>query len=79
MPVPRISSIWRREGLKVPQKQPKRGQLLAEQLSILARAGCAAIQGYLIGKPSRSLASPDQVRRLMLLALQAVENDVAFN
>jgi diguanylate cyclase (GGDEF)-like protein len=48
------------------------------QLSIVAREGCAAIQGYLIGKPSRSLASPDQVRRAMLLAPRAVEEDAAF-
>jgi len=48
------------------------------QLSIVAREGCAAIQGYLIGKPSRSLASPDQVRRAMLLAPRAVEEGAAF-
>lgn len=26
----RVERIWRREGLKVPQKQPKRGRLMAE-------------------------------------------------
>ena len=26
----RVKRIWRREGLKVPQKQPKRGQALAQ-------------------------------------------------
>ena len=39
----------------------------AAQLSIVAREGCAAIQGYLIGKPSRTLADPSQVRHAMKL------------
>ena len=29
--VKRVERIWRREGLKVPQKQPKKGSALAEQ------------------------------------------------
>lgn len=48
------------------------------QLSIVAREGCGAIQGYLIGKPSRSLANPEQVRRAILLAPQVVETETAF-
>ena len=28
--VKRVERIWRREGLKVPSKQPKKGRLLAE-------------------------------------------------
>ncbi|WP_380786272.1 putative bifunctional diguanylate cyclase/phosphodiesterase [Sphingomonas sp. R86521] len=48
------------------------------QLSIVAREGCAAIQGYLIGKPSRTLTTPEQVHRAMLLAPRAVEADAAF-
>lgn len=45
------------------------------QLAIVAREGCIAIQGYLIGKPSRALADPEQVRRLMTLRPQAVGAD----
>jgi diguanylate cyclase (GGDEF)-like protein len=37
------------------------------QLSVVAREGCSAIQGYLIGEPSRTLADPQQVRQAMLL------------
>ncbi|RYF15301.1 MAG: EAL domain-containing protein [Oxalobacteraceae bacterium] len=48
------------------------------QLSIVTREGCAAIQGYLIGRPSRSLANPEHVRRAMLLAPRAVDTDAAF-
>jgi diguanylate cyclase (GGDEF)-like protein len=43
------------------------------QLSIVAREGCSAIQGYLIGKPSRTLAEPEQVRKVMSLKPQIVE------
>ncbi|WP_236552860.1 putative bifunctional diguanylate cyclase/phosphodiesterase [Sphingomonas sp. 8AM] len=39
----------------------------AAQLAIVMREGCSAIQGYLIGKPSRALADPAQVRRTMSL------------
>ena len=38
------------------------------QLSIVAREGCSAIQGYLIGKPSRTLADPSQVKHAMTLS-----------
>lgn len=48
------------------------------QLSIVTREGCGAIQGYLIGKPSRSLANPDHVRRAMLLAPRAIGSEPAF-
>ncbi len=48
------------------------------QLAIVAREGCAAVQGYLIGRPSRTLANPEQVRRTMLLAPHAVDADTAF-
>lgn len=37
------------------------------QLSIVAREGCSAIQGYLIGRPSRTLADPESVRQIMML------------
>ncbi|MBD8677681.1 putative bifunctional diguanylate cyclase/phosphodiesterase [Sphingomonas sp. CFBP 13720] len=36
------------------------------QLAIAAREGCAAIQGYLIGRPSRTLMDPERVRRTMM-------------
>ena len=39
----------------------------AAQLSIVAREGCAGIQGYLIGRPARSLCDPEQVRQAMML------------
>lgn len=48
------------------------------QLSIVAREGCGSIQGYLIGKPSRSLANPEQVRRAMLLTPREVGTEPAF-
>lgn len=48
------------------------------QLSIVTREGCGAIQGYLIGKPSRTLANPDHVRRAMLLAPRDLGTDQAF-
>ncbi|WP_242097629.1 EAL domain-containing protein [Sphingomonas sp. CROZ-RG-20F-R02-07] len=47
------------------------------QLAIVSREGCSAIQGYLIGRPSRKLVSADQVRRIMLLKPQAVESGSA--
>lgn len=48
------------------------------QLSIVAREGCDAVQGYLVGRPSRTLADPEQVRRTMLPALPAIDGTVAF-
>lgn len=48
------------------------------QLSIVKREGCGAIQGYLIGKPSRTLASADQVRLAMLLEPRAIGSEQAF-
>jgi diguanylate cyclase (GGDEF)-like protein len=42
------------------------------QLSIVAREGCSAIQGYLIGRPSRALADPESVRQIMMLKLRSV-------
>ncbi len=48
------------------------------QLSIVAREGCSAIQGYVIGKPSRTLAEPDRVRRTMLLKPYVVDDGTAF-
>lgn len=47
------------------------------QLSIVAREGCSAIQGYLIGRPSRTLADPVQVRRTMTLRPHAVTEESA--
>lgn len=37
------------------------------QLAIVAREGCSAIQGYLIGRPSHRPADPDKVEDLMQL------------
>ena len=42
------------------------------QLSIVAREGCSAIQGYLIGKPSRTLADHSQVGRAMTLGPRSI-------
>lgn len=42
------------------------------QLSIVAREGCSAIQGYLIGRPSRVLADPDSIRQTMMLKPRSV-------
>jgi diguanylate cyclase (GGDEF)-like protein len=42
------------------------------QLSIVAREGCCAIQGYLIGRPSRTLADPESVRQTMMLKPRSV-------
>lgn len=47
------------------------------QLSIVAREGCSAIQGYLIGRPSRALADPERVRRTMALKPCAIDEDSA--
>ncbi len=47
------------------------------QLSIVTREGCSAIQGYLIGKPSRTLAEPEEVRRTISLKPQIVQTGSA--
>ncbi|WP_267387092.1 EAL domain-containing protein [Sphingomonas sp. GC_Shp_3] len=47
------------------------------QLSIVAREGCSAIQGYLVGKPSRVLADPEHVRRIVSLKPRSIEADAA--
>ena len=47
------------------------------QLSIVIREGCTAVQGYLIGRPSRMLADPEHVRRTMNRRPRAVEPDAA--
>jgi diguanylate cyclase (GGDEF)-like protein len=47
------------------------------QLSIVTREGCAAIQGYLIGKPSRTLADPALVRQAMLLKPRSLDAGIA--
>jgi diguanylate cyclase (GGDEF)-like protein len=47
----------------------------AAQLSIVAREGCTAVQGYLIGKPSRRLTDPDHVRRIVTLRPHPVERE----
>lgn len=46
------------------------------QLAIVAREGCSAIQGYLIGRPSRSLADAEQIRKIMSLRPHGVVGDV---
>lgn len=48
------------------------------QLSIVTREGCTAIQGYLVGKPSRSLIDPEHVHRAMLLAPRTVDAGAAY-
>lgn len=45
----------------------------AAQLSIVSREGCSAVQGYLIGHPSRALADAEQVRQTMSLRPHALE------
>ncbi len=47
------------------------------QLSIVAKEGCSAVQGYLIGKPSRTLVDANEVRRIMTLKPQAITSGVA--
>ncbi|SDG17028.1 EAL domain-containing protein, partial [Sphingomonas carotinifaciens] len=42
------------------------------QLSIVAREGCSAIQGYLIGRPSRTLADPESIRQTMMLKPRSI-------
>lgn len=37
----------------------------AAQLAIVARERCAAVQGYLIGRPAKTAAEPQAVRVLM--------------
>jgi diguanylate cyclase (GGDEF)-like protein len=45
------------------------------QLAIVTREGCVAIQGYLIGRPARNLADPDEVRRAATLRPRMVGNE----
>jgi len=45
-----------------------------EQLRIVEQEGCQAVQGFLIGRPERSLADPERVRQ----ALDAVTLDRIF-
>ncbi|RZL54744.1 MAG: EAL domain-containing protein, partial [Sphingomonas sp.] len=47
------------------------------QLSIVTREGCSAIQGYLIGKPARTLVDPGEVRQAMLLKPRSLAPGVA--
>jgi len=47
------------------------------QLSIARREGCDTIQGYLIGKPSRTLVDPAQVRQAMMLKPRSLEGGIA--
>ena len=49
----------------------------AAQLAIVAREGCSAIQGYLIGKPARTLADPIEVRQAMRLRPFSIGTAVA--
>ncbi|KQN88869.1 diguanylate cyclase [Sphingomonas sp. Leaf67] len=42
------------------------------QLSIVAREGCSAIQGYLIGRPSRTLCTTDIIKQTMSLKPRAL-------
>jgi putative transposase len=42
----RVERIWRREGLKVPQKQPKRGRLWLNDGSCVRLRPCGHILGY---------------------------------
>ena len=48
----RVERIWRREGLKVPQKQPKRGSAVVERRGMHPTAahleGCMGMIGWTI-------------------------------
>lgn len=45
------------------------------QLAIVAREGCASVQGFLVGRPSRTLADPHEVRRTMAIGTSPVVVD----
>jgi diguanylate cyclase len=45
------------------------------QLAIVAREGCASVQGFLVGRPSRTLADPQEVRRTMAIGATPVVVD----
>lgn len=47
------------------------------QLAIVAREGCSAIQGYLIGKPARELSDPEFVNHTMTLRPRSCGSDAA--
>jgi len=47
------------------------------QLAIITREGCAAVQGFLVGRPARQLVNAQQVRQAMMLKPQLVECDAA--
>lgn len=48
------------------------------QLSIAAQEGCSAIQGYLIGRPSRVLVDPEVVKQKMILKPRSVLNTASL-
>jgi len=47
----------------------------ASQLAIISREGCSAVQGYLIGRPSRTLVDAEHVRQIMTLKPHSVASD----
>lgn len=47
----------------------------ASQLAIISREGCSAVQGYLIGRPSRTLVNAEHVRQIMTLKPHSVASD----
>jgi diguanylate cyclase (GGDEF)-like protein len=47
----------------------------ASQLAIISREGCSAVQGYLIGRPSRTLADGEHVRQIMTLKPRSLTSD----
>lgn len=47
------------------------------QLAIIAREGCSAVQGYIIGRPSHDLVDPDHVKRMMMLNPHMVDANAA--
>jgi predicted signal transduction protein with EAL and GGDEF domain len=49
----------------------------ASQLSIVAREGCLAVQGYLIGRPSRTLCNADEIRQMMSLKPRPVATAIS--
>lgn len=59
-------------GVKLNMRVLAEGIEQPAQLSIVAREGCAAIQGYLIGRPSRTLRTTDTVKQAMSLQPRAL-------
>ena len=64
----RVERIWRREGLKVPQKQPKRGRLWCNENSCITTTPSGRIHPWATDHPRRQQfygrpRIPGQLRR----------------